>query len=405
LLEPRFTERDRTFLNGVCAGAIISALIVILTFSGISIYSRRTQWGGIDPNRKISEIYEYVNRYSIMEHDKQTMLDNMYIGLLEGVGDPYTQYYTAEALEAFRARNAGYFVGIGVLVSVKADDAYVTIASVLKNTPAEKVGLLPGDQIVKVDGIDTAGRLRDDVVDMMLGIEGTDVTLVVFRPHDNMRLEFELTRARVELQSVFYEMHHTENEAIGYIRIASFDGNTTAQFDEAVAELYADGMKGLIIDLRNNPGGRLDVVTEITDRLIPEGLIVYMEDAVGRRESMYSGPSYLGLPLVLLVNELSASASEVLSGAVRDTEMGTIVGTQTFGKGIVQRLEQLSDGTAIKLTVQRYYTPKGGDIHGVGIEPHIVVEMDEALGRRVGDITLEEDVQLQAALGVFDKSA
>jgi carboxyl-terminal processing protease len=395
-------DDNKQFLKWFCSGALASALVMLIVFAGMNIYVRQVRWHGIDPNTKISEIYDYVSRFSIMPYDKEAMLDNMYKGFLEGVGDPYTQYFNNETLSAFRARTDGVFVGIGVVILVEAEDAYVTIASVFNDSPAARAGLLPGDQIVRVNGTDVAGKPREDVVNMITGPEDSTVEITVFRPSDNNRIDFEITRAKVEVPSIFHKMHYTDSEeTIGYIRIESFDRATPGQFDAALAELYADGMNGLIIDVRNNPGGLLCAVNEITDRLIPEGIIVYTINAAGKRENSYSGASFLGLPLVLLVNERSASASEVLSGAVRDTETGTLVGVQTFGKGIVQNLLPLSDGTAIKLTVQRYYTPDGESIHGVGIEPHITVEMCETLSRRIGDLEPEEDIQLQKALEVI----
>jgi carboxyl-terminal processing protease len=394
-------EDKKQFINGICTGALAATIIMIIIFAGMDVYSRQIKWGGIDPNSKVAEIFGLIDMYSINSVDKADLLDNMYRGLLEGVGDPYTQYFDKDALAAFRARTEGVFVGIGISVSVDPDDPYITIASVYKDSPAQAAGLLPDDQIIRVDGEDVAGQPREEVVKKISGPEGTTVELTVYRPYDDMRLDFSITRARIEVSSVFHEMYYTGEAAIGYIRIESFDRATTGQFDAALAELYADGMGGLILDLRNNPGGLLCAVNEITDRLIPEGIIVYTVDAAKRRVNSYSGESHLGLPLVLLVNERSASASEVLSGAVRDTGTGTIVGTRTFGKGIVQNLLPLSDGTAIKLTVQYYFTPNDESIHKKGIEPHITVEMCEALSRNIGELKLEEDVQLQKALEVI----
>jgi len=227
--------------------------------------------------------------------------------------------------------------------------------------------------------------------------------LTIFRPYDNEQFDVEITRAQVEVPTVFHEMLYTESGLVGYIRIEGFDDVTAGQFDNALSELYAEGMNGLILDVRNNPGGLLRSVNEIANRILPEGVITYTVNASGKRENFYSDAEYLGLPLVLLVNERSASASEVLGGAIRDTQIGTIVGVQTFGKGVVQNLLPLSDGTAIKLTVQTYHTPNGECIHGIGIEPHVIVEMSEDLSRRIGRITLEEDVQLQAALEIIDE--
>lgn len=393
-------ESKKAFLKGLGLGALITAMVMLVAVAGINVYARQVRWRGIDPNTKIMEIYGLLNMFSIVPFDKDVMLENMYRGFLDGVDDPYTQYLDAAALASFHERAEGTFVGIGIMISVESDDPFLTIASTFRGAPADLAGLLPGDKITGVDGIDVAGRQREDVVGMITGVKDTAVVLTIFRPYDNETFDVEIIRARVEVPTVFHEMLYTEDGYIGYIRLEGFDRLTAGQFDNALDELYHDGMRGLIIDVRNNPGGMLCAVIDITDRLIPEGIITFTINAAGRRENFYSDAEYLGLPLVLLVNGRSASASEVLSGAIRDTETGTIVGEQTFGKGVVQSLLALSDGTAIKLTVQTYHTPNGECIHGIGIEPHIIVEMSDALGRRIGRLDLEEDVQLQKAIEV-----
>lgn len=394
-------DGKKSFVQGFGLGSLVTAMILLIAVAGITVYGRQARWSGIDPNTKIMEIYSLMNRLSIVPFDKDVMLESMYRGFLDGVDDPYTQYLDAAAIAAFHARMSGTFVGIGITISAEADDPYVTISSVFRGAPAENAGLLPGDRIIRVDGVDTAGRTREEVVGMITGPEDTSVELTIFREYENKRFDVEITRARVEVPSVFHEMLQTDAGAVGYIRIESFDEVATGQFHTALDELYEARMRGLIIDLRNNPGGSLCVVTDITDRLIPEGIITFTIDAQGRRDYHHAGPEYLGLPLVLLVNGRSASASEILSGAIRDTETGTIVGTQTFGKGVVQSVLYLSDGTAVKLTVQTYHTPNGECIHNVGIEPHVIVEMSDDLSRRIGRLEPGEDTQLEAALDVI----
>lgn len=399
-------ENKKTFWAGLGVGCLISAMVLIVAVAVnpvVDLFGQQIRWRGIDPNTKIMEIYGLLNAFSIVPFDKHEMLENMYRGFLEGVGDPHTQYLDTEAVAVFHARTEGVFVGIGVIIFVEPDEPYVTIATTFRDAPASKAGLLPGDKIVGVDGVEVARRMREEIVGMITGYEGTVVTLSIFRPYENERFDVEITRARVEVPTVFHEVHYTHAGRIGYIRIEGFEGVTEGQFELALSELYDAGMDGLILDLRNNPGGLLSSVNTITDMLIPEGIITFTVNAAGRRENFYSDANYLGLPLVVLVNERSASASEVLSGAIRDTQMGTIVGTQTFGKGVVQSLLYLSDGTAIKLTVQTYHTPNGECIHGIGIEPHVIVEMSEALSRRIGGLTLEEDLQLQAALALANE--
>ncbi|MCL1842502.1 MAG: S41 family peptidase [Defluviitaleaceae bacterium] len=396
-------QDKKSFLTGLGIGALISAVIVIIAFAGFTVHARQVRWRGLDPNTKITEIYGLLNRFSIVPFDKDDMLENMYRGLLAGVGDPYTQYFDAAALAAFHTRTEGAFVGIGITIPFRhsEDEIYVEIITVFDNAPAAQAGIRAGDKIISVDGTEVTGLAREDVISKITGPADTIVTLTILREDD--RFDVEITRARVEVPSVFHEMLYTQYGYVGYIRIEGFERVTTHQFEAALSELYADGMSGLIIDVRNNPGGLLCTVTDIADKLMPEGIILYTIDAAGRRENSYSNPDYLGLPLVVLVNEHSASASEVLSGAIRDTQTGTIVGIQTYGKGIVQNLFILSDQTAIKLTVQKYFTPSGESIHGIGIVPHIIVEMPEELTRRIGSLPLDEDTQLQAALGVMDE--
>ena len=387
----------KSFLSGLALGI---TLMLLGTFA-YNTYDRRVRWGGIDPNSKVMEIYSLIDRFSIMPFDKSEMIDNMYRGFLAGVGDPYTQYFDTEALEAFHVRTEGQFVGIGVRGVIDPESRAFTLVNVFRDSPAATVGLLPGDKIFGVEGTDVVGRPSPEIIGMIQGREGTDVRLTIFRPYENTRFDVNITRALVEVPTVFHEMLDTESGRIGYIRIESFERPTLPQFDEAVDELKANGMEKLVLDVRNNPGGLLDVVGRITSRLIPEGIVTYTEDINGNRNYIYADENYLGLPMVVLVNELSASASEVLSGAIQDTDAGTIVGEQTFGKGIVQNLLYLSDGTAIKLTVSKYFTPNGTSIHGIGIIPDIVVEMEDSLTRRIGDLPMEEDVQLQAAVEVL----
>ncbi|MCL2840117.1 MAG: S41 family peptidase [Defluviitaleaceae bacterium] len=385
------------FLTGIAIGILIMAAGIV----GFREYESRVRWGGADPNSKIIEIFTLLERHSILPFDREEMLETMYRGLLIGVGDPYTQYFDTSALESFRERMDGAYVGIGVLVSLDPDTRAVTVGVAFSGSPASLAGILPGDQIVGVDGIDVSGRTLEEVVGLVRGPENSVTTLTIFRPYENTRFDVSINRQRVEIPTVFHNTIYHYGETIGYIRIEGFDRVTLEQFTTALSELYAAEIDGLIVDVRNNPGGSLDTVHHITNMLIPEGIVLYTEDAQGNRINHYSNATYLGLPLVVLVNERSASASEVLSGAVRDTQVGTLVGTTTFGKGIVQSLFPLSDGTAIKMTIAKYFTPAGESIHGTGITPHIIVEMEESLSRRIGNLMLEEDIQLQAALDVI----
>jgi len=375
---------------------------MIVGIFAFNTVNSQVRWGGgLSPNRKVSEIYSLLNNFSIMPFDKEDLIENMYRGFLAGVGDPYTQYLDRTALQAFHERTGGQFVGIGVRFIVDPEDRTVTLVNVFRNSPAAEAGLLPGDKIVAVDGVDTVGRPSPEVVGMIQGPEGTSITITIFRPLENERFDVNIRRELVIVPTVFHELIETENGPTGYIRIESFERPTLSQFEAALNDLTEKDINNLIIDVRNNPGGLLDSVARITSRLIPEGVILFTEDVNGERNYFRADADYLGLPMVVLVNEFSASASEVLSGAIQDTNMGTIVGRQTFGKGIVQNLLYLSDETAIKLTVSKYFTPNGTSIHGIGIVPDVIVEMDDSIVRRIGDLSIEEDAQLKAALEVL----
>jgi len=395
-------NNKKTFLLGVVLGIVI----MLVGISGYNTLDRQMRWGGgMNPNSKIREIYSLLDRHSIMPFEKDVLLEYMYRGFLAGVGDPYTQYLDLEALHAFHVRTEGQFVGIGVRVVADPEDRTVTIAAVFQDTPAAEAGLLPGDKIVAVDGTDVVGRLSAEVIGMIQGREGTSVEITIFRPYENERFDVDIIRAVVEVPTIFHKVIETEAGLAGYIRIEAFERPTLSQFEEALDELNSHGVTGIVLDVRNNPGGLLDVVGRITDLLIPEGIITFTEDVNGNRHYIRADEEYLGLPMVVLMNAFSASASEVLGGAIQDTGAGTIVGEQSFGKGIVQNLLYLSDGTAIKLTVSKYFTPSGTSIHGIGIVPDVVVEMDDSLTRRIGNLPMDEDVQLQEAIRVLQKQA
>jgi carboxyl-terminal processing protease len=303
-------------------------------------------------------------------------------------------------LAAFTERTDGIYGGVGMLVSLDSSHPYVNIVTVFKGSPAEGAGLLPGDLITEVNGDSVVGKRLEEVTSVTKGLQGTPVTLTILRPGEGDAFRVDIIRQVINVPTVH---HHIMDDDVGYIRIDTFDRVTTNQFIEAYIDLMDNhDMKGLILDLRNNPGGLLDVVADIGRILLPAGIITYTEDKHGNRNEYISeGRFYRGLPLVVLVNEGSASASEVLTGAVKDFGVGTIVGQRTFGKGIVQSLFDLVDGSAIKLTISKYYTPNGISIHGEGIMPDIVVEVDRETAMRAARLTFEEDIQLQKAFDVM----
>ncbi|MBR5970148.1 MAG: S41 family peptidase [Lachnospiraceae bacterium] len=311
----------------------------------------------------------------------------MYDGLISSLGDPYAAYYTAEDRQAQLEQLSGVYYGIGAYVTMHQDVRRVYISGVIPDSPAEAAAIRENDIIWAVDGTSTEGMETEDVVLLIRGPEGTKVTLTLLR--DNEEIEITVTRGKVESPTVTHEMME---DGIGYLQIREFDDITTSQFDKAMQELYAEGMRGLVLDLRSNPGGSLKAVVEICNLLLPEGEVVYTLDKYGNRESYTSdGTHEIQIPLVVLVNGNSASASEILAGAIKDYEKGTLLGTTTYGKGIVQRIFDFDDDTGVKLTVSDYYTPKGNNIHGVGIEPDVVLEFDpDAYEKDETDNQLEE---------------
>ena len=326
-------------------------------------------------NQKIALLKETINNYFYLDEVSDEDLDNgMYKGLVEALDDPYSEYYTTDELNDLMSSTEGIYYGIGAYVSLDAKTSLPKISGVIAATPAEAADLRADDIIYEVDGTSTYGLSLSEAVALIKGEEGTEVTLTIVREGEDDYLHKTVKRARVESPTVEYEML---DEDMAYIRITEFDVVTTDQFADALATVRGSGMKGLILDLRGNPGGNLNTVVSIARMLLPEGMIVYTEDKEGNRsEYTCDGSRQLNVPLVVLIDSNSASASEILSGAIKDYGTGTLVGTTTFGKGIVQQVIPFSDGSAVKITVSAYYTPNGNNIHGIGIEPDIECEFD-----------------------------
>ena len=292
-------------------------------------------------------------------------------GMFSGLGDIYSQYYTKEEFESLKEQTSGSFVGIGVYISPTSDDDYITIIAPIEGSPAEKGGIKAGDKIIKVDDQNVYANDSDKAISMIKGKAGTEVKLTLKRGEEELDLKIK----REEIISKSVDRKVLE-DGIGYIKITSFNENTYKEFTEALSNLKKQNIKGLALDLRNNPGGLLDICSEIADDLIGEGTIVYTKDNKGDKEYIKSDSNKLGLPIAVLVNEGSASASEILTAAIVDNNEGIAIGTTTFGKGLVQSVRELKDGTGYKLTTAQYFTPNDNYIHGKGIEPKII-EKDE----------------------------
>ena len=341
-----------------------------------------------------------IDEYYLEEVDEEQLEEGIYAGLIYGLGDPYSRYYTAQEYEKANESTDGAYVGIGVLLQKNAEGG-VMIAYCYEGSPAEAAGVKEGDIISAIDGEDITELTLSEVSDRVKKSGKERVTLTLHRANVEEPLELSVEVTDVELPSVFHEML---DEQTGYIRITEFTGVTYDQYMTAYQDLEEQGMKKIVVDLRDNPGGLLDSVCDILNEILPEGLIVYTEDKYGNREEERSnGEHVLEIPLAVLVNESSASASEIFAGAVQDYGIGTIVGTTTYGKGVVQSIRKLSDGSAVKLTVSNYYTPNGNNINKVGITPDVVEKLDASLLNK-DDITHEEDNQLQAALAVMEEA-
>lgn len=353
---------------------------------------------GMSNTVKIRQIEEMLDTYYVEDYDKELAEELMYTGLVAGVGDPYTYYLSADSLAEQVEKNSGHFVGIGVEIYA-GDDGYIVVSSVTPGGPAEAAGILAEDKITEVDGESITGKTAADVSALVKGEEGTDVTLTIFRESTGEVLEKTVTRQDIQVQTVSWCMM---DDNIGYISITNFRENTHNQFKEALDTLEAEGMEKLVLDLRNNTGGLVKSAHEIGEELLPEGIMVYTMDKEGNREDTLCDDVYNDVPMVVLVNGNSASAAEILAGAIQDTGRGELIGTTTFGKGLVQRLFTLPDGSGLNVTIQKYYTPNGTSIHGVGITPDYEVELPEEYAQQT-NIPAEADTQLQKAVEVLSE--
>lgn len=342
---------------------------------------------------KVNLLKSAIEYYYVEDLDQEVLADGLYSGLMNSLGDPYAEYYTPEQWIAMQNSTEGIYYGIGAYMKKDTVTGYPQITGIIRDTPAEEAGILIDDYIYEVDGTDVFDMNLSDVTAMIKGPEGTMVSLTLIRPSTGEEFSMTIERRKVETPTVEYKMLEGN---IGYISISEFDAVTVDQFAEALAVVKGNGMEGLILDLRGNPGGSLSAVVEIARMLLPKGLIVYTEDKYGERnEYTCDGQKCLDVPMVVLVNGGSASASEILAGAIKDYGTGTLLGTTTYGKGIVQRLIALDDGSAIKLTVSHYYTPLGNDIHKVGIVPDVELEFDaDAYEKDETDNQLERAIEL-----------
>lgn len=388
--QPPRKKKSQGFASGMIIGAVsafMAVILLILSVAAVCIAKGYIHIGvngdvyiqsdavtdsdgiGSEVEGKLNAIDSVLESFYFGDVDDETAKDNIYKAYLSSYGDKYTMYYTADEYKALKESTNGKFYGIGAVCQLSGEGG-VLLVDVYDNGAGYQAGLRSGDRVVNVDGRDITGMELSSAVALIKGDKGTSVTLEVIRGTE--RLTFSAVRDAVEAKTVSYTL--LDNN-IGYLSISQFEEVTTKQFKAAVEDLQSQGMKGLVIDIRNNPGGLLDTVVGMLKYMLPDGLIVYTEDKQGNRKE-YKGQDNdeFNLPLAVLVNGNSASASEIFAGAIQDYGKGTIIGTQTYGKGIVQTVKPLTDGSAIKFTIAKYFTPKGQDIHGKGVTPDMVVE-------------------------------
>lgn len=359
---------------------------------GNKVVIAKDDYDTVKDMEKLLSLKEYIKGYYVDGAEDNKLIEGAIKGMFESLGDPYSVYMTKDEFKNFNESTKGSYGGIGVIVT-RSEDGYVTVVAPIEDTPGERAGLKTNDRIIKVDEKDVIGIDLEAAVTLMKGKKGTQVTLTIMRDEVKEPQEFKITREEIIIKTVKSNMMEKN---IGYIRISMFDEDTGSEFREALTNLKAEKMRGLVIDLRQNPGGFIDQCVQVADELLDDGLIVYTEDKEKKRENYKSKNGKVDVPFVVLIDEGSASASEIVSGAVKDRKAGILIGTKSFGKGLVQSIEQLKDGSGMKLTTQKYYTPNGISINKIGIQPDIEVKPIEArTDQKPEDV---KDVQLDRAV-------
>ena len=378
------------FVAGMATAIVVSLLVTVVVLFGF----RKTPRSSIIDNRslyKIDLLNTVLQKIYYEDISEDEVREGIYRGIMAAPGDKYTTYYTAEEMKLMNADWQGKFYGIGATLTIDPASTYTLIDSVQLGSPAEAAGLKAGDYIKEVDGTDVMGMSLTDVVQMVRGEDGTQVNLTIVRKGEKM--ELSITRGEITMDAVYYEK---KEDNIGYIQLGTFSDVAVQQFAEKLDEAKKDKVKGLIIDLRGNPGGGLDVAVEICKQFMPAGLVVYTQDKAGKKTEYYcDGKNRWDIPLAVLVDGSSASASEIMTAAVKDSGAGTIVGVRTYGKGVYQSVIPIPDGSAVKVTSGQFFSPKGVCFHQVGIEPDVEVELD--VDKYLKDKT---DTQLEKAIEV-----
>lgn len=372
-----------------------------LTPAGDAVHSfLEAASGKMTFSQKMDKMTNLIDKYYIGDYDKTLAEEDALSAYAYSLGDQYTMYIDKDNYSSMMESLGGDYQGIGVEVTIS--DGAINIVSVFENSPAQKAGMKIGDKIVAVDGDEANADNYQESINKIKGVnaEEGDNDVVVTVERGGERIDMTVVRDTVSVDTVYSKVL---NPNIGYIRITDFGQKTDVDFKNQLDRLTADGIKGLIIDLRNNPGGMLTTVVNIADELLPEGVILTVKDKNGSENQYKSDESCTSVPLCVLINGNSASASEVLSGAIRDHGRGKLIGEKSFGKGVVQSIVEFGDGSAFKLTTAKYYTPSGECIDQTGIKPDIEVKLSDAASKKqISELTLEEDEQLRTALQVLN---
>ena len=382
----------KSFVKGALFGALAMLLIAGLVSCGLKLGDSSREAVTSETEEKIAELKKLIDKNYLHDVDEEELQEGIYKGYISGLDDPYSVYYDEEETKSFYETTEGEYYGIGAVLSQNMDTGIITLVQIYDDSPAMKAGLQDEDILYKVDKEEVTGEDLTEVVSHIKGEKGTTVDITVLRGEENEEVTVTVTRDTIQAQTVEYRMLE---DNLGYIAVSEFDSVTYDQYQQALEDLQNQGMQGLIVDLRNNPGGNLSTVCDMLDLMLPEGLIVYTEDKDGNRQEMTSDDEHqFNLPMTVLMNGNSASASEIYAGAIQDYGLGKIVGTQSYGKGVVQQIFDLKDGTCVKLTIAEYFTPNGRNINGEGITPDVEVEYEKDENNPDADNQLEKAMEI-----------
>ena len=372
----------------IILGAVALVMATVVLTTSAFVYVLHLYAGDAASTLRLFRAMQIIKSRYVENASADTLLTGAIKGMVSSLGDPHSIYMDPKMFKDFMVETEGSFGGVGIVLGAK--EKVLTVVSPIEGTPGEKAGIKSGDSIIKINGQDTKTMALDEAVSKIRGPEGTQVTLTILRGQDVR--DYTMTRSSIKIKTVNGKMLA---DNIGYMRISMFNEQTHTEFIKKYQELEKEGMQAIILDLRDNPGGLLDESVKVANKFVPKGPVVSVITRDGRRDTSTSNLDAVKYPCVVLVNGGSASASEIVAGAIQDTEAGTLVGTKTFGKGSVQTIMRLDGGAAIKLTIAKYYTPNGRSINGVGIEPDVKVDLPEKL-----DGTEMKDTQLDKALEI-----